>query len=84
MWDKMHCPKPQTTLTRDLWNSAIGEGFTRGMEEFACPAGVRYENVNTYAYMALVPQELGDETIEQRVDRYKATLGEMLPKMGSL
>jgi hypothetical protein len=34
--------------------------------------------------MALVPQDLGDETIEQRVERYKGTLHEVLPKMGSL
>jgi len=64
MWDKMHCPKPQTTLTQDIFNSAISAGFTAGMEEFACPAGVVYRNLNTYAYMALVPQDLGDETIE--------------------
>ena len=84
MWDKMHCPKPQTTLTQDIFNSAISAGFTAGMEEFACPAGVVYRNLNTYAYMALVPQDLGDETIEQRVERYKGTLHEVLPKMGSL
>ncbi len=83
-WDKMHCPRPQTTLTQDMWNTAIGAGFTAGMDEFACPAGMVYRNINTYAYMALVPQELGDETIEQRVDRYKATLGDVMPKMGTL
>ena len=84
MWDKMHCPKQQTTLTQDIFNSAISAGFTAGMEEFACPAGVGYRNLNTYAYMALVPQDLGNETIEQRVERYKGTLHEVLPTMGSL
>ena len=84
MWDKMHCPRPQTTLTQDLFNSAISKGFTGGMDEFACPAGVTYTNINTYAYMSLVPQDLGSETIEQRVERYKATLGDVLPKMASL
>lgn len=84
MWDKMHCPRPQTAITRDLFNTAITKGFTGAMDEFACPAGVTYINVNSYAYMGLVPQELGSETIEQRVDRYKATLGDVLPNMQKL
>jgi hypothetical protein len=54
------------------------------MDEYACPVGVIYRNLNSYAYMTLSPQELGDETIEQRVERYKAILGTVLPKMGSL
>ncbi|MDA0262732.1 MAG: PEP-utilizing enzyme [Chloroflexi bacterium] len=83
-WDKMHCPRPQTTLTQDLFNSAISAGFTGGMNEFACPAGVVYRNINTYAYIALVPQDLGEETIEQRVGRYKENLGTVLPNMGKL
>jgi len=83
-WDKMHCPRPQTTLTQDLFNTAIGKGFTRGMEEFACPVGIVYKNINAYAYITLAPQDLGDETIEQRVERYKAILHDVLPRMGSL
>jgi len=83
-WDKMHCPRPQTTLTQDIFNSAISTGFSAAMDEFACPVGLLYKNINTYAYFALVPQELGGETIEQRVERYKATLGTILPNMGTL
>ena len=83
-WDKMHCPRPQTALTQDIFNTAISAGFTGAMDEFACPAGLQYKNINTYAYFTLIPQELGDETIEQRVERYKATLGTILPNMGSL
>ena len=83
-WDKMHCPRPQTALTQDIFNSAISEGFSRGMDEFACPVGLVYKSINTYAYFTLVPQDLGDETIEQRVERYKATLETILPNMGTL
>ncbi len=80
-WDKMHCPRPQTALTQDLFNSAISKGFTGAMDEFACPVGVTYVTVNNYAYITLRPQNLGSETIEQRVERYKGTLGEVLPNM---
>ena len=77
----MHCPRPQTALTQDLFNSAISKGFTGAMDEFACPVGVTYVTVNNYAYITLRPQNLGSETIEQRVERYKGTLGEVLPNM---
>ena len=54
------------------------------MDEFACPVGVQYTNINTYAYISIVPFDLGDETIEERVTRYKANLDEILPRMGEL
>ena len=83
-WDKMHCPRPQTALTQDIFNSAISKGFTGAMEEFACPVGVTYVNVNSYAYITLAPQDLGSETIEERVGRYKEILGTVLPGMRKL
>jgi pyruvate,water dikinase len=83
-WDKMHCPRPQTALTQDLFNKAISQGFTGGMDEFACPVGVTYVNVNRYAYITLGPQPLGSETIEERVERYKGHLGHVLPNMRKL
>ena len=83
-WDKMHCPRPQTALTQDIFNSAITKGFTRAMEEFASPVGVTYVNVNSYAYFTLAHQDLGSETIEERVGRYKEILGSVLPNMRKL
>ena len=83
-WDKLHCPRPQTALTQDLFNSGVSAGFPGAMDEFACPVGVQYTNINTYAYIAVVPFELGDETIEQRVARYRENLAGILPKMGEL
>jgi len=83
-WDKMHCPKPQTALTRDLFNSAISAGFSGAMDELSCPVGVQYTNVNTYAYVAVVPFDLGQETMEHRVARYKEKVGAMLPRIGQL
>ncbi|HAA95396.1 MAG TPA: hypothetical protein DHW65_10060 [Dehalococcoidia bacterium] len=56
-WDKLHCPRPQTMLTRDLFNSAITSGFSGAMDEFACPVGVTYYNFNIYAYIAIEPFE---------------------------
>ena len=83
-WDKLHCPRPQTALTQDLFNSAITAGFSGAMEELACPVGVQQICINTYAYLAVVPFELGDETIEQRVARYQKNLARILPNMGEL
>ena len=81
-WDKLHCPKPQTTLTQDLFNSSVSEGFSSAMDEYGCPVGMRYLNINTYAYVTMVPFDLGDETIEQRVGRYKENLQAILPAVG--
>lgn len=83
-WDKLHFPKPQTVLTRDLINPSVSAGFSGAMDEFACPVGVEYRNINSYAYMAVVPFDLGDETIEERVGRYKEIVGGILPRMREL
>ena len=83
-WDKVHCPRSQTALTQDLFNSAITAGFSSAMEELACPVGVQQININTYAYLALLPFKLVDETIEQRVARYKENLAGILPNLGEL
>jgi hypothetical protein len=80
----MHCPRPQTALTQDLFNTAITRGFTGAMDEFACPVGVAYVNVNRYAYITLAPQDLGSDTIEDRVERYEGHLGHVLPNMRKL
>ena len=81
-WDKLHCPKPQTTLTQDLFSTAVSTGFSSAMDEYACPVGMKYININTYAYVTMVPFDLGDETIEQRVSRYEENLKAVLPVVG--
>ena len=83
-WDKLHCPKPQTALTQDLFNKSVSEGFSAAMDGFSCPVGVEYININTYAYMAVVPFNLVGETIEERVEKYKESLMGLLPRMGEL
>lgn len=82
--EKLHFPKPQTVLTRDIINKSISAGFTSAMDGFGCPVGVQYADVNTYAYMTLVPFDLGDETIEQRVGRYRELIGGILPRLREL
>ena len=83
-WDKMHCPRPQTQLTEDIFLRAISEGFSKAMDEFACPAGMQYKVINRYGFGGMIPFDLGSETMEERVDRYKETLGRILPRMGEL
>ena len=31
-WDKMHCPRPQTPLTEDIFLAAVSKGFSTGMD----------------------------------------------------
>ena len=80
-WDKLHFPKPQTTLTRDSVNPAVTSGFSGAMDELSCPVGVEYKNINTYAYISVIPFELTNETIEERVAKYKENIGTFLPNM---
>ena len=54
------------------------------MDGFGCPVGLQYTDVNTYAYVTMVPFDLGDETIEQRIGRYLELVGEILPRLGEL
>ena len=83
-WDKMHCPRPQTQLTEDLFLRAISVGFSKAMDEFACPVGMQYKVINRYGFGGMIPFDLGSETIEERVERYKDTMGRILPRMGEL
>ena len=83
-WAKLHCPRPQTTLTQELFNGSVSAGFSSAMDEFACPVGMRYTNINTYGYMAIVPFELVNETMDERVARYQTKIREILPRLGGL
>lgn len=85
LWDKMHCPRPLTKITEDVFcKAAITEGFTGAMDEFASPVGLGYQVFNTYAYAGFVPLDPGAEGMEARIERYKQTLGDVLPRMGEL
>ena len=49
MWDKMHCPRPQTALTEEIFLKQLSVGFTAAMDEFASPVGLAYQVFNYYA-----------------------------------
>ena len=83
-WDKMHCPRAQTPLTEEIFLSGVSRGFSDAMDEFACPVGIRYQVANYYAYLTVLPQDLGDEPFEERLARYKRTMDDVLPRMGDL
>ncbi len=83
-WDKMHCPRPQTPLTQEIFLNAVSRGFCNAMEEFAGPVGLAYRVINYYAYMGLVPLDFGTETIEGRNARYQEKMALMVPKIGEL
>ena len=83
-WDKLHFPKPQTVLTQDIISTSVSTGFSAAMDSFACPVGLQYRTINTYAYVTMVPFDLGDETIEQRVGRYKENTREIMSNMREL
>jgi hypothetical protein len=41
LWDKMHCPRPVTAMTADVFCiTGITQGFTAAMDEFASPLGL--------------------------------------------
>ena len=83
-WEKGHFPRPATPLTQELLYRALTDGFSRAMEDWACPFGVECRAINYYAFLALRPFDLGAETVEDRSARYQQILGEVLPRMGDL
>ena len=87
MWDKHHCPRVMSPMSEDVFGDGVSAGFTRGMEEFACPVGLRYQSVNYYSYAIIEPQEAilsGRETMENRLARYSETLGTTVGGIGRL
>ena len=83
-WEKGHFPRPATPLTQELLYRAITDGFSRAMQEWACPFGTECRAINYYGFLAIRPFDLGAEAIEDRSARYQQILGEVLPRMGHL
>src|SRR5205807_1703732 len=83
-WDKLHGPRPMTPLTQDVWLDAVARGFSAAMNEFGGPLLLTARAVNYYFYVSIIPAELGQESIEQRSDRFQATMARVLPAIGDL
>ncbi|MCH7739258.1 MAG: hypothetical protein IIC93_03835 [Chloroflexi bacterium] len=83
-WDKMHLPRPLSPQTQELYVAGYSTGFTAAMDEFAYPVGFSYTPINYYGYNTLPPQPLGDETMEERLERHKGIMHDVLPRMGEL
>src|ERR671924_2010817 len=83
-WEKGHFPRPATPLTQELLYRAITDGFSRAMQEWACPFGTECRAINYYGFFTIKPFDLGAETIPARVARYQDVLGQVLPRMGEL
>ena len=81
-WDKMHCPRPQTPMTQDLFIACLSEGFSGAMDEFGCPIAMVYRTVNSYGFIATPPFEVPPS--DERLARYGATLENIVPHIGRL
>jgi pyruvate,water dikinase len=81
-WDKMHCPRPQTPMTQDLFIAGLSAGFSGAMDEFGCPIGLVYRTVNSFGFIALPLFE--DPPSEERLARYGATMETIVPHIGRL
>ena len=66
-WDKIHCPCQQTALREELSLAWVSDGFSRAMDEFACPMAMQYRVVNYYAFSTVTSLELTGETMDERV-----------------
>lgn len=81
-WDRLHLPKPVTPLSQDALVTGISRGFSGAMDEFGYPMGLVYRVINGYGYMGMAPQDLKNETIEQRIERFKTTITREIPRIG--
>ncbi len=82
-WDKMHCPRPQTPLTEELFLAAVSKGFSAGMDEFASPVGLQYSVVNYFGYINVFPLPMS-ESMDDRIARHQGIMHDVLPRMGDL
>jgi len=83
-WEKGHFPRPATPLTQEIVYTAITDGFSGAMKDWACPFGAVCRAINYYGFFTIKPFDLGAETREERSARYRQTLREVLPRMGEL
>jgi phosphohistidine swiveling domain-containing protein len=86
-WEKMHCPRPTTPMTDDVFNRYLSLGFSRAMDEFGCPVGCVWKAYNYYTYMSTPVQPTissGEESLEAHLQRYERTLAEIVPRIGAL
>ena len=83
-WDKMHFPRPLSPQTQELFVNAYTTGFTAAMDEWAYPVGFQYMTFNYYGYFTTPPHDLGDESMEDRIERHKGIMHDVLPRMGEL
>ena len=83
-WDKMHCPRPQTAVTEEVFLRGLSEGFSKAMDEFASPVGMTMRVINRYAFSAMIPFDPGAEGMEARIGRYQETTARMVPQIGDL
>src|SRR5438093_5253163 len=83
-WEKGHYPRPLTPLTQEMVLTATGGGFSKAMEEWGAPAGAETRAINYYGYFTMKPFDLGQETMHQRMARYKDTLARIVPRVGAL
>ena len=54
-WDKIHAPRPLSTLAGDTVVMSMGEGFTIAQHAFGSPLALRCRMVNNYMYGSFVP-----------------------------
>ena len=64
--------------------ASVSDGFSRAMDEFACPMGMQYRVVNYYAFSTVTSVELTGETMDERVERYRTATAKTLPRMSDL
>lgn len=84
-WDKMHCPRPQTPMTEEVFLVNVSSGFSDAMDEFSCPVGLHYSVLNRFAFAEIAPFDMpGTPEFGARLERYQQTLHDVLPEIGDL
>jgi rifampicin phosphotransferase len=83
-WEKGHFPRPATPLTQEILYRAVTEGFSGAMDKWGCPFGAQCRAINYYGFFTIKPFDVGSETRQQRLNRYRKTLGDVLPRMGEI
>jgi phosphohistidine swiveling domain-containing protein len=80
-FDKMHAPRPITTLSEYLVTQPLAEGFTTAQAMYDSPIAVTNRHVNYYMYASFHP--LHDQAeMADRLTRYHQTLAEKVPEVG--